>query len=248
MQGKRVLVIGGTRGIGGAIAARIAADGAEVLVNYARNEDAALAFVDRAKQSGWQVKAVRGDVTSDKGREALIEAVAGLADLSGLIFSSATGVHKALMEVSGRHFDFTYALNVRAFLLIVQAMVPKMRAGASIVALSSEGAAHAMSHYGLVGSSKAALEGLCRQLAVELALLGIRVNILSPGAVRTDAWNVLPDAQQRLDAAAARTPRGSLVTLDEVACGAQFLVSDASSGLAGHTIVMDGGARIRGAG
>jgi NAD(P)-dependent dehydrogenase (short-subunit alcohol dehydrogenase family) len=89
---------------------------------------------------------------------------------------------------------------------------------------------------------------MARHLASELAGRGIRVNVLSPGTVRTDAWNAMPDAEQRLSAAATRSPLGRLVTLDEVAAAAQFLVSPASSGLVGHTLVIDGGARLVGSG
>jgi enoyl-[acyl-carrier protein] reductase III len=249
VDGKRAVVIGGTRGIGNAIASRLAEGGADVLVNYVRNEDAAQRFTTTATDAGWRVDAIRADVSSDKGREQLLEAVAGrFQDFSVLIFAAATGIHRLSSELTARHFDFTYALNVRAFLLLVNALLPKMSAPSSIIALSSEGAVHAMPHYGLVGSTKAALESICRQLAVELASRGIRVNVLAPGAVRTDAWTSLPGAESRLAAAASHTPRGTLVTLEEVAWAAQFLASEASSGLSGHTLVVDGGARVRGVG
>jgi enoyl-[acyl-carrier protein] reductase III len=121
-----------------------------------------------------------------------------------------------------------------------------MPSGSSIVAVSSEGATHAVSHYSLVGASKGALESLARHTAAELAPKGIRVNILSPGTVLTDAWKVLPDAESRLAEASRRSFLGRLTTLEEVASAAQFLCSDASSGLVGHTLVVDGGARMRG--
>ena len=249
MQDKRALVVGGTRGIGRAIAQRLANAGAEVIVNYVRDDVAAQQCIASAGAASSRIEAVRADATSDKGREALAEAVkARFANLSVLIFAAATGIHRPYDQLSGRHFDFTFALNVKAFLALTQAFAPTMPAGSSIIALSSEGAQHSMPHYGLVGSSKAALESLCRHLAVELAPRGVRVNILSPGTVRTDAWNVLPDAERRLTDAASRTPRGTLTTLDEVAWAAQFLASDAASGLAGHTLVVDGGARVVGSG
>ena len=249
MQGKRVLVIGGTRGIGRAIALRLATAGADVVVNYVRDDEAAQQFADSTASAALRVEVVRGDASSDQGREKIMQVVnARFEDLSALVFAAATGVHKPIDQLSGRHFDFTYALNVKAFLSMVQATLPKLSAGSSVIALSSEGAEHAMTHYGLVGSSKAALESLCRQMAVELAPRGIRVNVLSPGTVATDAWKVLPDGQRRLTEAAQRSPRGALTTLDEVAAAAQFLASDASSGLAGHTLVVDGGSRILGAG
>jgi enoyl-[acyl-carrier protein] reductase III len=98
--------------------------------------------------------------------------------------------------------------------------------------------------YATVGSSKGALESLARHLAVELAPRGIRVNILSPGSVQTDAWDAFPDKEQRLADALRRSPRGHLVGVDEIARAAQFLCSAASSGLVGHTLVVDGGSRI----
>jgi enoyl-[acyl-carrier protein] reductase III len=246
---RRVLVVGGTRGIGKAIAAQLATGGADVMVNYVRSDEAAQQLTAEAAGAGWSMHVVRADVSSDKGREQVVQSVSErFMDLSVLVFAAATGIHRPCAELTGRHFDFTYALNVRAFLLLAQALVPKMPAGGSIIALSSEGAVHAMPQYGLVGSSKAALEALCRHMAVELAPQGIRVNVLSPGSVRTDAWNSLPDAERRLEEAATRTPRGWLTSLEEVAWAAQFLASAASSGLAGHTLVVDGGARVRGAG
>jgi len=249
VAGRQALVVGGTRGIGRAIATQLAADGAEVLVNYVRNDEAAQRLTTDAADAGWRLQALRADVSSDKGREQLVQAVAEKFEaLSILVFAAATGIHKPCTELTGRHFDFTYALNVRAFLLLVQALAPRMPSGASIIALSSEGAVHAMPQYGLVGSSKAALESLCRHMAVELAPRGIRVNVLSPGSVQTDAWLALPDAERRLAEAASRTPRGRLTSLEEVGWAAQFLASGASSGMSGHTLVVDGGARVRGAG
>ena len=249
MRGKRVLVVGGTRGIGRAIAWRLAASGADVLVTYVRDDEAAARLVADAAAYGLSIEAVRADASSDKGKEQLVEAVARkFPDLSVLVFAAATGVHKPFEQLSGRFFDFTFALNVKAFLGLVQAMVPKMTFGSSIIALSSEGAVHAMPHYGLVGASKAALESLCRHLAAELGPRGIRVNVLSPGTVATDAWKVLPNAEQRLAEAAVRTPRGRLTSLEEVGAAAQFLASDASSGLSGLTLVVDGGARVVGSG
>jgi NAD(P)-dependent dehydrogenase (short-subunit alcohol dehydrogenase family) len=82
-------------------------------------------------------------------------------------------------------------------------------------------------------------------MAVELAPRGIRVNILSPGSVMTSAWDAFPDREARLTEAMRRSALGRLVTLDEVAYAAQFLCSDAASGLVGHSLVIDGGTRIR---
>ena len=135
-------------------------------------------------------------------------------------------------------------MNVRAFLDLVRKLAPTFTKGASVLALSSHGAQFAIPYYSLVGASKGALESLARHLALELAASGIRVNILCPGSVVTDAWKSMPNSEERLAEAAARTPLGRLVSLQEVARAAQFLCCDASSGIVGHTLVVDGGARI----
>jgi enoyl-[acyl-carrier protein] reductase III len=96
----------------------------------------------------------------------------------------------------------------------------------------------------LVGSSKGALEALARHLAVELAPRGIRVNILTAGAVLTDAWKAMPNGEARIAETIRRTPAGRLATAEEIAYGAQFLCSDAASGVIGQTLVLDNGAGI----
>lgn len=246
VRGKTVLVVGGTRGIGLAIALQFARAGARVIVNYVRSEEAAQSLLALATAEGLQIEVIRADVSMDKGREHLVAETLARAPLHAIVFAAATGVHRNMEALSARHFDFVVSLNVRAYLLLVQALLPALVEGSCLLALSSEGAQRAMHQYGLVGATKAALEALTRQWAVELAPRGIRANVLSPGAVRTDAWQALPGGEERLAAAAAATPRGALVTLEEVAHVAQFLCSNAASGITAQTIVADGGARARG--
>jgi len=100
---------------------------------------------------------------------------------------------------------------------------------------------HLIAQSAPVGSHRVALEPLCRHFAVELTRRGIRVIVLSPGTVRTEAWDVLPDTEHRLAHVSAHSPRGRLTSLAEVAWSAQFLASEASAGLARHTLVVDGG-------
>jgi enoyl-[acyl-carrier protein] reductase III len=247
MQGRLVLVVGGTRGIGRAIALQLARAGATVIANYVRDRASADSLTAEAQSSGLSIEVVRADVTSDKGKELLMSTLAERnPQLSSLIFAAATGVHRPFEEFTARHFDFTFDLNAKTFLALVQAVVAHMKPGSTIVAISSEGAVRAMPHYGLVGASKAALESLARHLAIELAPRGIRVNTLSPGTTQTDVWKVMPDAEKRLAAAAASSPKGRLNTVEEIAMAAQFLASDASAGVVGHTLVVDGGSRIVG--
>jgi enoyl-[acyl-carrier protein] reductase III len=245
LRGKRALVTGGTRGIGRAIAMRFAEAGALVIANYVRDDAAAESFQNEAEAAGCKVVLCRADITTPKGIENVLSTV-GSDDqkLSIFVHCAATGVHKPVDQLNLRHFDWTYALNVRAFFDLVQRLLPRFDSSASILAISSEGATRAVPYYSLVGSSKGALESLVRHFAVELAPRGIRVNALAAGTVLTDAWKVLPDSERRLAEAAERSPIGRLNSLDEIAWAAQFLCSAAGNGIVGHTLVVDGGRSV----
>ncbi len=247
LEGKSFLVAGGTRGIGRAISLEFARAGARILANYVRDERSALSLKDEAQGSRLAVSVCRADLTSDKGLARLDEAVRDeLGPLAGMVFCAATGVHKPLEELKARHFDWTFSLNVKAFFELTQLLLPRFQAPASIVALSSQGARQAVPCYSLVGASKGALEALARHLAVELAPRGIRVNILSPGAVRTGAWQAMPEAEQRLAGVARRSPLGRLTSPEEAARAARFLCSDAAEGIVGQTLIVDGGVGLVG--
>jgi enoyl-[acyl-carrier protein] reductase III len=240
---KRILVAGGTRGIGRAISSHFARSGARVIANYVRNDDAAHSL--RVEVNEGRLELCRGDLTTRDGIQQVLDAV-GAEPLDGFVFAAATGVHRPLGEVTLRHWDFTFALNVRAFFDLVKGLRPALTGGSSVVAISSEGAVHAFPNYALTGATKGALEAFCRHLALELAPAGIRVNVLSPGTVLTEALDAFPDKEARVREAIARAPRGRLTTPEEVAHAAHFLCCDASAGLSGHTLVVDGGQRIRG--
>ena len=245
LAGRRFVVTGGTRGIGRAISAHFARAGASVIANYVRDDASASALLEEASAAGGTLVVCRADLTMPEGKSHLLDCV-GSGPVSGLIHCAATGVHRALPDLTLRQWDFTFALNARAFFDLVTSLLPQLAAGSSIVAVSSEGAAHAFPNYAIVGASKGALESLCRHMALEFAPRGIRVNVLSPGTVLTHALDAFPDRDARLQAAADRSPRGRLTTPEEVACAAHFLCSDAAAGLNGHTLVVDGGQRIRG--
>ena len=245
LKGKQALITGGTRGIGRAISARFVAAGASVIANYVRDEKAAQSLRDQVEAEGSRITLCRADITGPKGVETLLQAVESQAPtVSIFVHCAATGVHRSLDKLNLRHFDWTHGLNVRAFFDLVQRLLPRFDATASVLAISSQGAMRAVPYYTVVGSSKGALEALVRHFAVELAPRGIRVNALSPGTVLTEAWDVLPEGERRLADAVARSPMGRLNTLDEIALAAQFLCSDAASGIVGQTIAVDGGAGI----
>ena len=244
LRNKTVLITGGTRGIGMATSLRFARSGASVIANYIRNEKSAERLKAIAAEERLAITLCRADITSERGLDELVRSLEASPHLSALVHCAATGIHRPIEELVERHFDWTFNLNVRAFFRLVKLLMTRFSNGSSIVAVSSWGALRALPSYSLVGSSKGALEALARHLAIELAPRGIRVNILTAGAVLTDAWKAMPNSETRIAETIRRTPAGRLVTAEEVAYGAQFLCSDAAAGVIGHTLVIDGGAGI----
>jgi enoyl-[acyl-carrier protein] reductase III len=245
LRNKTILITGGTRGIGLAISLRFARSGATVIANYIRDEKSAQHLNTIAAEEGLAITLCRADLTSDKGLEELGRSLQEVGPhLSGFVHCAATGIHRPIEELTERHFDWTFNLNVRAFFKLVKLLSGRFSTGSSIVAVSSWGALRVLPSYSLIGSSKGGLEALARHLAVELAPRGIRVNILTAGAVLTDAWKAMPDSEARIAETIRRTPLGRLVTAEEVANGAQFLCSDAAAGIIGQTLVIDGGTGI----
>jgi len=245
LRNKTILITGGTGGIGQAISLRFARAGATVIANYLRNEKAADHLKAIAAEEGLAIALCRADLTNERGLEQLDRSLQELGPhLSGLVHCAATGIHRPIEELTDRHFDWTLNLNVRAFFKLVKLLMARFSKGSSIVAVSSWGAARTLPYYSLVGSSKGALEAFARHLAVELAPRGIRVNILTAGAVLTDAWKAMPNSEARIAETIRRTPAGRLATAEEIAYGAQFLCSDAATGIIGHTLVVDNGTGI----
>jgi enoyl-[acyl-carrier protein] reductase III len=235
---RAVLVTGGTRGIGKAIARRFAALGARrIALGYLRNDRAAEGAADEIRALGAESVLVRGNVASP----AVAEQVAALGPLDALVHSAATGVIRPALETSDKHFDWTLAANTRAFLSLARAAAPQMQPGASIVGLSSLGSERVLDNYVLVGVSKAALEALVRYLAVELAPRGIRVNAVSGGVIDTEALDHFPNREQMLSWCRERTPAGRLAEPDDVADAVAFLCSAQAEMIRGQTLVVDGG-------
>ncbi len=236
--GGTVLVTGGSRGIGRAIALRLARDGAaRVAIGYLRNDRAAEQTAEELRALGAEPLLVRGNVSSERVRGE----VEALGPLDAVVHNAATGVIRPALEVDERHWDWTLNANSRALLVLAQAAVPAMRPGSSIVAISSLGAQRVLENYVLVGTSKAALESLVRYLAVELAPRGIRVNAVSAGVVETGALDHFPNREQMLSDGLTRTPAGRLVEPDDVAAAVAFLCSPDAAMVCGHTLIVDGG-------
>jgi enoyl-[acyl-carrier protein] reductase III len=243
---KVVLVTGSGRGIGRAIALDFARKGADIVVNYVRNQDPAEETVSQIRTLGRKAVLVRANVGKLEDIDRLFgEIVTQMGGLDIFISNAAIGFNRPGLEQKPNGWEGTMNVNARAFLFSVQKAVPLMeqRGQGQIVALSSPGSSRVLPDYISVGASKAALEALVRYLAVELAPRKIQVNAVAPGVVETDALKhfAFMSQQDMLPHLASLTPAGRLVTPEDVAGVVSFLCTPAAAMICGQTIIVDGG-------
>ena len=237
LRGSSVLVTGGTRGIGLAIALRLVRDGAaRAVLGYMRNDAAAETAAEQVRAAGAEPVLVRGNVSTPR----VIEELAAAGPYRVVVHNAATGVARPALDTDDKHWDWTMNANARALLALARATAPAMEDGSSFVAISSLGSHRVLDNYVLIGTSKAALESVVRYLAVELAPRGIRANAVSAGVVETGALEHFPNKEEMLRSV-ERTPAGRLVAPDDVAAAVSFLCSDDAAMVRGHTLIVDGG-------
>jgi enoyl-[acyl-carrier protein] reductase III len=245
-QDKIALVTGSGRGIGRAIALHLADLGANLVINFHRNETPAQEVADLVRQKGRRAKVIKANLSKTEDIELLFKNIEGeFGGLDIFISNAASGFNRPAMMQKVTGWDWTMDVNARAFLFSAQLAVPLMeiRGGGHMVAISSPGSHRVLPDYISVGASKAALEALTRYLAVELAPRNIRVNAVSPGIVLTDAlqhFSALSQAET-IPNTIRNTPAGRLVTPKDVAGVVEFLCSPAASMIVGQVLILDGG-------
>jgi len=244
LKGKTAFITGASRGIGKAIAIRLAGLGADILVNYVRNEEAAAETVRELEAIGVRAVPYQANVGDPAAVKSLVEY--GVKEFGGvdiLVHNAAMGAFKPVHKLKANQWDLSFDINAKAFLFLVQAALPSMesRGGGVVIGLSSLGAHRFIPNYGAVGLSKATLETLIKYLAVELAPKNIRVNGVSGGLVDTDAVKFFPDFDQFKKQAVGKTPAGRIGKPDDLARIVAFLASPESSWIVGQTVIADGG-------
>jgi enoyl-[acyl-carrier protein] reductase III len=247
LAGKIALVTGAARGIGRAVALKLARAGCDLAIVYHNSHEEAEAVCQTIREMGRRAYAVQADVSDP---EILAEAVASLRQhydhIDIVVSNAAIGVLKPAMELTLKHWRRCMETNALALNMLAQQTVPTMPPGGRIIALSSLGSVRAIPQYAFIGASKAALESVARSLAQELGRRGIRVNVVSAGVVDTDALKHFPNREQLLEEYARRTPAGPTLTPEDVADAVYLLCLPEASMINGHTLVVDGGYCISG--
>lgn len=247
LAGKVALVTGAARGIGRAVALKLAGAGCDVAANYYNSAAEAEALCAEIRALGRRAVAIQGSVgIPDSVDEIFTELRRHFDRVDIVVSNAASGVLKPTIEMTLKHWRWCMETNALALNLLAQRALPLMGSGGRIVALSSLGAQRAMPGYGFVGASKAALESLARALAQELGPRGIRVNTVSAGVVDTDALAYFPNREELLADYARRAPAGPVLTPDDVAGAVYLLCLPEAAMINGHTLVVDGGFAISG--
>lgn len=243
LSGKTALVTGGTSGIGLATAQRLAAEGAHVFITGRKQ-----AGVDDAVASiGEDVTGVQGDITDAADLVRLADAIRERGQGLDIVFANAGGGEFATLEdETPQHLADTLNRNVGGTVFTIQAVLPLLNEGASVVLAGSTSAYAGVPAFGAYAASKAAIRSLGRTWAAELVDRKIRVNTVVPGPVETPGLRELaPSDQQQalLDGQAATVPMGRVGRPDEIASAVLFLASDQSSFMTGSEVFVDGGER-----
>jgi enoyl-[acyl-carrier protein] reductase III len=245
LRDRVVLITGGSRGIGKAIALRLAREGPKhLVVGYCMNREAAVETVAEIEALGVEASAYGTDVSKEDLLQGMFDHVAeSFGRLDVFISNAARTSFRPALKLSSRAWRRILDLNATAFLngSRMAAELMRQNGGGRIVGLSSLGSGFALPEYSGLGASKAAIESLARYLAVELAPLGINVNVVSGGFVDTESMRLNPEFDRLAEYLTRRTPGGRIGRPEDLAGVVAFLCSPESEWIRGQTLVADGG-------
>jgi 3-oxoacyl-[acyl-carrier protein] reductase len=245
LKGKSALVTGSSRGIGRAIAERLAADGASVVINYTRQERAAHEIVKRIVDKGGKAVAIQADVAKPADVKRLFDAAEkAVGRLDIVVANAAVFLGKPLIESTEEDYDHVFNINAKGVFFTLQEAARRVRDGGRIIVVSTGGTKMYFANASLYIGSKGAIEQFARALSRELGPRNVTVNILSPGYTETDMLNnaagELGSDQIRGDGA-RQSPFNRIGTSEEVADVAGFLASEAARWVTGQNVQAGGG-------
>lgn len=250
VQGKVVLVTGGSRGIGEAMATALARGGAKVAVASRKREgiDTAAERIREAVPNA-EIAAFVAHMGDPAAVTALMdETESALGPIDAVINNAATNPYFGpMLAIDDGAYDKTFAVNTRGYFELARHAAKRMIDGkrpGSIINVASVAALRGAPLQGVYAMTKAAVVSMTQTLAVELAVSGIRVNAIAPGYIETKLSSAIVQNEELNQRATSRIPLGRVGQPDDIGGTAVFLVSDASSYMTGHTMVVDGGMTI----
>ncbi len=242
---KVAIVTGGTRGIGKSISLKLAKEGFKVLALYARDRKSACDLVDNVGRD-LDILAFRADLTKQDHVDAFINEVKEQDyRINRIIHCAASGVHKPILETTGKHLRWTMEVNVFSFHELLIELLGNLADDCRLIGLTSIGSRQAIKSYGTVGVSKGALDSLFRHYANEFSDNQKSAILVSPGLIETDAVKAFPDPSGRVDIAKRCTPTRKLTSVNDIAELISFLcTNEAAIQFNGHTLNLDGGISV----
>src|SRR6478672_8517466 len=240
LEGKIALITGGSRGIGAAIAKRLAADGASLAITYSKGADAAASVVQAIEGAGGKAIAIQADAAdADAVKNAVEKTVTTLGRLDVLVNNAGTGIAAKVEETTLADFDRVFAVNVRGVFVATQAALKHLKPGGRIIMIgSSLGERVFMPGMAPYAATKGAVKIFTQGLARELGARGITVNNVQPGPIDT---NLNPASGEWAAAQKAAVPLDRYGRADEVAALVAFVAGPESSYINGANLTVDGG-------
>ena len=249
LKGKVALITGGSRGIGRAIAMKLAKEGADVIINYFRRAQAAEQTAKDVEKLGVTAKLIKANVGDPEKLDEMFGTIqSSFGGLDIFINNAASGLPSSALDLDNKKWDWTMDINAKAFLFCAQRAAKLMEGrDGKIVAISSLGSRLAIPGYTAIGISKATLEALIRYLAIELAPQDICVNGVAASYVTTESGLLYAKvAQEQLGGTATwqTTPAGRAVAPEDIANVVAFLCSEEAFMIRGQIITIDGGTTL----
>ena len=245
LEGKTVLITGGSQGIGQGIAFRLAEEGADIAVDYVGNSESADATVAQIQKRGRRALAVQADISSvDQIHSMIKQTVDSLGGVDVLINNAGVEKHASIWEATEHDYDLVLTINLKGAFFASQAFVQHRMAEkkpGKIINVSSVHEELPFPHFTSYCASKGGMKMMMRNLSIELAPYGITVNNIAPGAIETPINTALLNDPPKLKALLDNIPLARLGQVSDVAGVAAFLASSDADYITGTTIVVDGG-------